>query len=231
MHKETIGEATLYLGDAMEILPTLGECADLIVSDPPYELTSGGKSKDWNVAKGYDNSGAIVSCDIDWPDFMPLFYNALIGDSHAYVMCNNRHVQNMLNAAEQAGFRFHNLLVWDKGTATPNRWYMKNCEFTGFLYKGKAKFVNDCGAKQLIKVPQENYGTHPTTKPVALMQHYIEQSSKRGDVVLDPFMGSCSTGAAAIKSGRKFIGIEMEEKYFLDSCRRIHESQDVRTLF
>lgn len=223
---EKIGHATLYHANALDVLPSIQ--ADLVVTDPPYELTSGGgvpsdgrrMSGKFNNEK-YNNNGKIVACDIDWPDFMPLIYGALRGDSHAYVMCNNRHVGNMLAAAEGAGFRFHNLLVWDKGNATPNRWYMKNCEFTGFFFKGAAKYVNDCGARQLIYVPQEPYGDHPTPKPTTLMRHYIEQSSDAGHVVLDPFMGVGSTGVAAIRAGRKFIGIELDENYFDQACRRI----------
>lgn len=231
MIKEVIGNCELYMGDMLEILPSLGECADLICCDPPYELTSGGgtpsdgrrMSGKFNNEK-YDNGGHIVSCDIDWVDFMPLFFGCLRGDAHAYVMSNNRHVKSMIDAAEKAGFRFHNLLVWDKGNATPNRWYMKNCEFTGFFFKGRAKFINDCGAKQLLYIPQESYGEHPTPKPVALMRHYIEQSTDKGQVVIDPFMGSCSTGAACVWSDRRFIGIELEQKYFDDSCRRIEDA-------
>ena len=173
-HKIEIGPHVLYHGDMQEILPALGECADMLLSDPPYELTSGGgtpsngrrMSGKFNP-ENYCNDGNIVACDIDWPDFMPLMYGALRRDAHAYVMCNNRHVSNCENAAMAAGFRFHNWLVWDKGNATPNRWYMKNLEFVGFFYKGRAKFINDCGSKQLIYVPQEPYGDHPTPKPVS----------------------------------------------------------------
>lgn len=231
---EIIGDCTLYLGDTMEILPELGECADLLVSDPPYELTYGGCHGSLGgklSTENYDNKGGIVTCDIDWGDFMPVLYGSLRRDSHAYIMCNNRHVQNMLNEADKSGFRFHNLLVWDKGTATPNRWYMKNCEFTGFFYKGKAKFLNDCGAKQYIHVPQEQWGGHPTPKPTALMQHYIENSTKAGETVLDPFMGVASTGVACARSNRKFIGIELDQKYFDLACKRVEEAYKQGDLF
>lgn len=238
MRKEIIGDCELYLGNSLEILPTLNP-VDLIVTDPPYLLTSGGgnPSPEHRKMSGcfnsdkYDNGGGLVICDIDWPDFMKPLFDALKPDSHCYVMCNNRHVKNMLSAAEDAGFGFHNLLVWDKMSCTPNRWYMKNIEFTGFFYKGKAKFINDCGYQQLMACPQENYGDHPTTKPTALMQHYIENSSQPGDIVLDPFMGAGSTGVAAVRSGRKFIGIEISEKYFDQACKRIEESSKKSDLF
>lgn len=232
MRKEIIGDCQLYLGDMREVLADRTHCADLLCTDPPYPLESGGNTTGEMGGKfsheNYDNSGYIVDTAIDWPEFMPILYSVLRDSSHAYIMANNRHVQNMLNAAEGAGFRFHNLLVWDKGTATPNRWYMKNLEFTGFLFKGKAKYINDCGSKQLLYVPQESYGDHPTTKPVILMKHYIEQSTQPGEIVIDPFMGSGATGAAAVKSGRRFIGIEINAAFFDLSCRRIEESVKTR---
>ena len=219
------GDCIIYNADMRDVMPALGECADLIMTDPPYRLTSGGK--DTGEMGGcfshgeYDNSGSIVECDIDWPDFIPLLYGSLRGDSHAYIMANNRNVQPMLNEAEKSGFRFHNLCVWDKGTATPNRWYMKNLEFVGFFYKGTAKHINDCGSKQLIYVQQEDYGNHPTTKPVGLMEYYISNSSTQGQTVCDPFCGTASTAIAALRSGRKFIGVESDKRWFGVACDRV----------
>lgn len=219
-----IGGCTLINGDALEVLPTLPK-SDLVVTDAPYKLTSGGNTTaemgGCFAKEKYDNSGSIVNCEIDWPDFMPPIYDALRDQAHAYFMANNRHLANCENAALDAGFRLHNWLVWDKVSGTPNRWYMKNCEFTGFFYKGVAFYINDMSAKQIIRCPQVDESAHPTEKPVSLMQNYIEQSSQRGQVVLDPFMGSGTTGVAAMRSGRKFIGIEKDAKYFDIAVARI----------
>lgn len=225
-----IGPCDLYLGDATELLPNMvaaGLQSDLVLTDPPYLLTSGGQTGGGmqerfgdGTGRSYDNSGELVPCDIDWPDFMPLLYAAL-GRGHCYTMANNRNVQAMLNAAEAAGFGFHNLLVWDKITATANRWYMKNLEFVGFFYKGNARMINDCAAKQLIRCAQVDESKHPTEKPVELMGHYIRMSSQPGQIVLDPFMGSGSTGVAAVAAGRKFIGIEKDENFFRMAVTRI----------
>lgn len=233
MRIEQIGDCTLYHGNSLEIMPTL-EPVDLAVFDPPYKLTYGGHHGSLGgklSVENYDNKGGIVDCDIEWSDFMPVVFDALKDNSHAYVMANNRHIQNMLNSAEQAGFRFHNMLAWNKGTATPNRWYMKNLEFTGFFYKGKAKFINDCGSTQLHKVPNILNAKHPTEKPAELMSIYIENSSKVGEVVLDPFMGSGTTGVAAARLGRKFIGIELDEKFYDLACERISRACDQSDLF
>lgn len=220
--EERIGDCRLILGDSLSVLPTLPS-VDMVLTDPPYLLTSGGNGDyaDWQLAKDYDNSGKIIECDIDWPDFMPLIYNSMKIGTHAYVMCNNRHVQAMLNAAESSGLKFHNLLAWDKMSCTPNRYYMKNMEFIGFFYKESSKYLNDCSSQQLIACPQENYGGHPTTKPTALMEYYIRNSSNIGDIVLDPFMGVGSTGIAALNAGRKFIGVELDEKWFNLAVKRI----------
>lgn len=225
MNKVIIGDAVLYHGDSIKILPELGECADMVFTDPPYLLTSGGNGDyvDWQISHDYDNTGAVVTCDIDWKDFMPLLFKSMRGDSHCYTMCNNRHVKEMIIQAEECGLRQHNLCVWDKGSCTPNRWYMKNIEFIGMFFKGKAKFINNCSSQQLIYCPQENYGGHPTTKPTALCEFYIRNSSNEGQTVLDPFMGVGSTGLAALKSGRKFIGIELEKKWFDKSVKRLED--------
>lgn len=220
-------------GDALELLKNITP-ADLLVTDPPYKLTCGGKNagREGDFARmgwifdveNYNNNGSIVDCDIDWPDFMPALYSSLKDQAHAYVMANNRNVQAMLNAAEVAGFYFHNLLVWDKITATPNRWYMKNCEYVGFFGKGAAFAINDCSSKQLISCPQVDESQHPTEKPVALMQFYIENSTSPGDTVIDPFMGSGTTGVACIRAGRKFIGIEKNERFFKIAKNRINNA-------
>lgn len=224
----------LFCGDSLEILRSLEGVADLIVTDPPYRLTSGGKNGEMGgcfAQENYDNGGAIIDCDIDWPDFMPLLYAALKDQGHAYVMANNRHVQGMLNAAQAAGFGFHNLLVWDKITATPNRFYMKNLEFTGFFYKGNAKKINDCSSKQLIRCPQVDESDHATEKPVSLMEHYIRNSSKPGDRVLDPFMGSGTTGVACMRLGRRFIGIEKDKRHYKTAAHRITATRHIPDIF
>ena len=230
-----IGAARLILGDCRDILPTLGP-VDCIVSDLPYLLECGGNketplSMGGKFARGaYDNSGAIIPVDIEFSEIMPLAIRCL-PNGHAYFMVNNRHVAAVQNAAIEAGFRFHNWLVWDKGTGTPNRWYMKNCEFTLLVYTGRAKYINDCGSRQLIKCPNVIGGEHETQKPVPLMEHYIGNSTSRGDSVLDPFMGSGTTGVAAVQMGRKFIGIEREPKYFDIACRRIEDAQRQGDMF
>lgn len=233
MKVQKIGRATLYQGDCRDILPMLGK-VDAVVTDPPYLLVSGGVTNRPMMGKFkegvYDNSGAIIPVDIEFEDWLPLVADKL-ESGHAYIMVNNRHVAECQKQAELAGFRFHNLLVWDKGIATPNRWYMKNCEFTLFMFRGKANKIKDAGCKQLIKCMPPINADHETQKPVALMQHYIGNSTVEDDAVLDPFMGSGTTGVAAVQMGRHFIGIEKEAKYFDIACRRLQDAQRQGDLF
>lgn len=226
--KEVIGEATLLLGDCLEILPTLSGVA-AVVTDPPYKVTSGGFGaleggfSGW-IKDSYDNKGAIVACNLDWPDWLNLIPACLRDDAHAYIFSNDRNLSIARDAAEAAGLKFHRLLVWDKKTALPNRWYQQTCEFVLFMRKGKAFQINDPSSKALQTIFQRDESEHPTEKPVDLCRMYIENSTTPGELVLDPFLGSGTTGVAAVKSGRAFVGIEIEPKWFDVACRRIEKA-------
>lgn len=218
---------SLYMGDCRDIVPTLPK-VDLVATDPPYLLTSGG---DPVTARGlggwlggYGNSGEVVACDITWDEIMSLSYGALGTDGDAYFMANDKNVNLAWNAALAAGFSVHNLLVWDKMTVVMNRWYMKNLEFVLYCWKGRAKMIRDPSSKQLAAIPNVRDDGHPTVKPVGLFAHYIRNSSDAGQTVLDPFMGIGSSGSAAVSLGRKFVGIEIEQRYFDEACRRISDA-------
>jgi DNA modification methylase len=223
----------LLRGRAEEIIEGFeNPVADCVITDPPYLLTSGGNNpKDASKRmKGcfsddnYNNSGQLVTCDICWPEITQLCYKVLQDPGHAYIMANNRNLADCDRAAQNAGFKFHNWLVWDKKSATPNRWYMKNAEFTGFFYKGKAFEINNCSSMACVRYPQHDTSDHPTEKPVGLMEMYVRNSTKQGDVVLDPFMGSGTTGVAAIRNKRRFLGIELEQKWFDVAVQRISDA-------
>lgn len=232
---EIIGSATLYLGDMREVVPTIAP-ADLLLTDPPYKVTSGGFGNleggfsGW-IKDSYDNKGAIVRCDLNWCDWLPLAFNALGDAAHAYIFSNDRNLPVAWKAAEDAGFDFHRLLVWDKKTALPNRWYIQNCEFVLMMKKGKAFQINECGTLALQSLFQRDESDHPTEKPVGICELYLRNSTKLGGLVLDPFMGSGTTGVAAIRLGRRFVGIEIEERYFDIACERITKAMGHVDLF
>lgn len=197
---------------------------DLIVTDPPYRVISGGVTgpdRPTGILRSND-SRIFQHNDIAFADYLPQLYRVLRDPGHLYLMVNFFNLEEALAATRQAGFDIHNLLVWHKNTVTPNRWYMKNCEYVIFARKGKAVSINDCGSKTVHSYTNPTGDRdHPTQKPVDLMRLYIENSSQPGDLVLDPFMGSGSTGVAATACGRRFLGIEMDPKYYAVACRRM----------
>lgn len=233
----TIGRATLYLGDCRDILPTLGK-VDAVVTDPPYLVSKGGFASNLQLEGGfggwmkeYGNQGDIVPCDIEFAEWMPLMFEALAEQAHAYFMTNGRNLSAMQREAEDSGFRLHTLLVWDKRAALPNKYYQNVTEFALFMFKGKAKTIKHPSSKNLISLFQRDETPHPTEKPVDLMGYWIGNSSDEGQTILDPFMGSGTTGVAAVQMGRDFIGIEREPKYFDIACKRIEDAQRQGDLF
>lgn len=101
---------------------------------------------------------------------------------------------------------------------------MKNAEYILFLRKEKAKTINNAGSKTVHEFDNIiGNKSHPTEKPIELMELYITNSSNIGDVVLDPFMGAGSTGLAALKNDRKFIGFEIDKKYYDIAEKRLEE--------
>ena len=216
----------LYNNDCLEVLKNIKDNSiDLIVTDPHYPVISGGKPKEKGQPSGIlsKNDGKIFEYnDIDPEKWFSELYRVLKDESHCYIMTNTINLEKYLTLARTTGFQLHNLLVWEKDNCVVNRWYMKNCEYVLFLRKGKAKAINNVGSKTVHKVNNIiGNKQHPTEKPVDLMKLYIENSSNEGDLVLDPFMGTGSTGMAAIKTNRNFIGIEIDEKYFNIAEQRI----------
>ncbi|UWS81059.1 DNA methyltransferase [Phaeobacter sp. G2] len=223
--KEVIGGCTLYLGDMRDVLPRLPEKAALCATDAPYKLTSGGKANQSMSGKfaldRYDNSGDLMA-SIPWNEMGGPIYRALKSDADAYVMCNDKHFGAAQIAFQGVGFKFHNLLTWDKGAPTRAPFYMKNQEFTQYLWKGRARRPNYGGAKQSFACARpKGVDWHPTPKPTSLMALYILQSSQPGDLVLEPFMGAGATVLAALAFGRRAVGVEIEDSYFEKSCARI----------
>jgi site-specific DNA-methyltransferase (adenine-specific) len=229
MQPVILGDATLYHGDCLEILPTLGK-VDAVITDPPYKTSSTpGGCTDTDVGRKW--SGMIKACDvsvgihqINFTDWMKMLNH----DGDYYFFCNDKNIYPLLHTALEHKFRLHNMLVWHKPNATPNRWYMKNAEFIAYLWKGNAQPIKNMGDKQVIHTEHEGNKSHPTQKPIALMKYIIKNTT---GVVLDPFMGSGTTGVACMNLGRKFIGIEIDERYFQIACERIERAQQQLKLF
>ena len=212
------------------------ESVDLCVTDCPYKVIGGG-NKDRGT-NGFPNSvlnrndGKIFDFnDIDFKDWIPEIYRVLKKDAEFYCMINVINLEELLRVARESGFKLHNVLVWEKNSANPNRWYMKNCEFTCYFYKGEAKTINNPGSKQVhMFFNPVGDKFHPTEKPVDLFKYYIENSSKEFDIVLDPFMGSGTTAVACKELRRYFIGFEIDPKYYEIIEERLSETKQLEKL-
>lgn len=215
-------------GDCLELMKDIPDgSVDLILTDPPYKVTSRGSSGGTGgmLKDDINKSGMVFKHNsITFSEWLPECYRVLKDDCHAYFMTNNKNLLSMLQAVENAGFKVFKTLVWVKNTAITNMYYMDNHEYILFCRKGKAKKINECGTKSVLSFDNPRNKLHPTEKPVELMQKLLENSSSNSDVVLDPFMGSCSTGVACVNTGRKFIGIELDKDYFEIAKERINQA-------
>lgn len=223
----------LYQGDCLEIMKQIPEGKiDLLITDPPYKTITGGDSNGANSErpKGMlqGNRKLFKHQNIKISSWMPEIYRVLKEGSHCYIFTNSLNLQEMLNEATKAGFKLHNLLVWEKNNCTPSQYYMKNCEYVLFLRKGKAKWINNIGDSKTVHKFNNIIGNklHPTEKPVDLIEYYLLNSSEPNDIVFDPFMGSGSTGEAAVKNNRNFVGIELDEKYFNIAKERLEKVEE-----
>lgn len=190
---------------------------DLVVTDPPYKVTSRGgytSAGGMMLEKDMRSGNVFKNNNIKIYNWIEEVYRVLKDGSHCYLMCNNKNLHEFLDAAKNAGFHFVKSLIWVKNNKIMSQMYMSQFEYVLFLRKGTAKRVNDCGISDVLFFDNPKQKDHPTQKPVELFSLLIRQSTKDGDVVLDPFMG---TGAAAIAcqhTSCDFIGIEIDPEYF-----------------
>jgi len=216
----------IFHGDCREILPHLPK-AGAVITDPPYKTNdvTGGIPKEnahahkWNgLLKSSDVTAGLVQLAIE--EWMPIVTGSLGRGGEIYVMCNDKNLRRVLNSIHTHNILLHNILIWGKPNATPNKWYMKNAEFCVYGFKQPAIQIENLGSKTLNHYAHDDDRVHPTQKPVAWMRFMGKNS--RG-TILDPFMGSGTTLVAAKNLGRQCIGIEIEEKYCEIAVKRLNQ--------
>lgn len=219
----------LKQGDCLELMKDIPDnSVDLVVADPPYRMTKRGKSCRPNYMPNNmgDNvfDGSVPSSE----QWMRECYRVLKNDTHFYTFCNTNDLRQYLIDADKVGFKLHNVITMIKDTKMPNRWYLKYCELILFFRKGKAKPINNMTSKDYVKVEmptKKNGKLHITQKPLGLITKLVTNSSEINQLVLDPFMGSGTTGVACINTNRNFIGFELDEKYFNIAKERIENAK------
>jgi DNA modification methylase len=202
MHCEPLADGvTLYLGDCREIAPTLAR-PDAVISDPPYGIGEHG-----GVFRGRKGQGHRVLPNLGWDNERP--------SADAFVM--------MLDAADivvlWGGNYFADLLPPSKG------WIYWDKLMGGDFSDGELAWTNvDRALRKVTRCNKDHGKEHPTQKPVEVMVASNEFARvPAGGLILDPYMGSGTTGVAAVRMGHKFTGIEIEPRYFDTACRRISE--------
>lgn len=215
----------LYNDSCFKIFPQLANTSvDLVIADPPYTMTPRGNSCRPNWMRNNMGNNVFAGTIPDPVKWMGECYRVLKEETHFYTFCNTNDLQTYLNVALKTGFKLHNVLSIRKDTGMPNRWYLKNCELVLFFRKGKAKPINDMTSRDWFDVvmPKQSTGKlHITQKPLDLIQKFVTNSSTENEIVLDPFMGVGTTGIACALTNRKFIGIEIDPKYFKIAEQRL----------
>jgi site-specific DNA-methyltransferase (adenine-specific)/modification methylase len=223
---EHIGNATLYLGDCRDVLPMVVGSIDAVITDPPYGVNLTGKVSHSTARNRSIKSEQFYLTYEDTPEnFIQTVLPAL-----RYALSVTKR-----GAVFMAERTLPSLPAWDAlgGIFLPSGTGLGPWGFQSFMhcaFYGKDPFL----ARSLGSRPTGKYGLyandatqvdHPCAKPVAAMLWCVERCSAPDDRVIDPFMGSGTTGVACARLGRRFIGVEMEPKYFDLACQRIAEAQ------
>lgn len=242
MRKEIIGDAKLYLGDCMEILP-LQERVGHIITDPPYEPEAHTKGRrllgeQTNGKRTVEYGALDFHCMTEHLRRAVMLACVGMCDGWALVFCQAEAVSLWRDAMVAAGGKYKRAMVWLKPDGAP--------QFTGdrpgmgyesivagWCSRGRSAW-NGGGRHGVFSHTQRdgNYPKeHMTQKPLALMNELVTLFTNPGEIILDPFMGAGTSGVAAIQRGRAFIGIEQDPKYFDIACRRIEQAYAQRPLF
>lgn len=223
VEKVTIGRATLYLGDCREVLPTLAS-VDAVITDPPYSQNTHSNAKSNRGAAGT----GVVAIDFAAIDFAAVdqLLRLLHGKCDGWVIANMdwAHIAELARQTRD-DWELVRFGVWVKTNPMPqisadrpaNGW-----EGIAYIFPaGKKKFWHGGGMHGNWIGPLVTDGAHPTGKPLAMLCQWVDRFTTWGQTVLDPFMGSGTTGHACALHGRKFIGIERDRRYFDLACERI----------
>ena len=203
-----IGNATLYLGDCLDILPTLPK-VDAVITDPPFGVGNFVQTTGRLSGRG-ENRGAAVGWNESGPS--PEFFTLIRGLSRHRIVWG----ANFFNCFEDRG----GAIVWDKAQHMPN------------FSKADIASCTHFQKTEVVRIPWTNFTVthraetdHPCERPVDLYEWCIRYLPKPIRSVVDPYLGSGSCGVAAVRMGLAFIGIEREPKYFDIACRRIEQAQ------
>lgn len=236
--KVEIGNCILYLGDCYEVLKELDDkSVTLVHSDPPYVVHSGSQKSDW-----YDKIGVnkqldkLKTADISDGFDMELVMTELerICKCPNYQLwCSKKQFPELLNYAINKGYSWQDIMLY-RNNALPNlNGKYQDKDYCIHMWKGRkitGEYQDKVTGYNWTIGGKKEYN-HPALKPVEPIIHMVNVGSDEGDVVLDMFMGSGTTGEACLRTGRKFIGIEKNPEYFEMAVNRLSKFNSDLTLF
>ncbi len=219
-----VSAVELILGNCLEEMHKIPDnSVDLIITDPPYnfEASGGGLFAKRGNLKRIEKS---FGTDFTPEDILNLCEQKT-KNMHGYFYCSKAIVRNYLKWAQDREYGF-NILMWHKDNPIPcnNNNFLPDTEYCIFIRGKNTTFNNGLEFKlyrKYFNTSVEKRKDHPTPKPVSLMKRHVLISSKKGDIILDPFMGSGTTGVACKELGRKFIGIEINKEYYEIAKKRL----------
>lgn len=206
---------TIYHGDYRNVLPGLPP-VDLVLTDPPYELTArgGGIVRSRRYLSDIDGS-LDAGFDIAFLSAFP----------HWMAFCGKAQLRELLAEADNGGRWM--LLTWNKPNPTPlcSGNYLPDTEYIVHRFPDAAALNGgyENRSRFIVHPVEKNNFDHPTVKPIGVMRRLVSVASRRGETILDPFMGSGTTLRAALDLGRRAIGIEIEERYCEIAARRLDQ--------
>ena len=208
MTEEIIGDCRLILGDCMDILPTLGK-VDAVVTDPPYGIGQSSTEKNNYLSFSDDPAEVefLVSSVIGW------------GGYGRAVLTPGQKMMFRYKEPDAVG-----CFYYPAGTGSCSWGFVG---WQPIFYYGKDPLLQDGAGRasnSFYSTESAEKNGHPCPKPIGQWEKLTRRVTRAGETVLDPFMGSGTTGVACVKLGRKFIGIEKEPKYFDIACRRIEQA-------
>ena len=238
--EEIIGECRLILGDSLKVMPTL-EKVDHVICDPPYEQSLHDSKNSLRGPVRVDSGPDLKGLDFSGIDLIRkqvVEKTSSICSGWFIAFCTIEGVARWADEINITEMKYKRGCLWVKPDSTPQlngQGPAQGAECFVVSWNGEGHAKWNAGGKRGVYTHCTNQpdrtGLHPTEKPIPLMAEIVKDFTNHGETILDPFMGSGTTGVACVKLGRKFIGIELDPKYFDLSCRRIEEAYKQTDMF
>lgn len=236
-----MSDIKLYNNNCLDVFNEIGDnSVNLILTDPPYNIGEFMKSRNTNmnalrdnffVGAGFDNSSFE-----DWYNLIDKTFEQLarvaVDGCSAIIFMSIIRVDTIIQIAEKHGFYYKTTGIWHKTNPMPRNmdiqfvlsveeWIYFTYNKHTWTFNNDGKVIHDFFETSVAPQSEKKFGSHPTQKPVSLLENFVKILTNKDDTILDCFMGSGSTGVTSVIHDRNFIGIELEKQYFDIAEKRI----------